>query len=163
MWYLGKIRYQKKDESGSLKTINEVYLVDAVSYTDAEARLYEFIPNSTQDWMLVSIVKQAINEIFTIDNGSETWFKAKVMYVVFDERSQKEKKTPCNMPINADNPKEAYDLLVSKLSTVDDFHITNINITSILEIVRYEPENELLKKGNFRKVSEVLEETPEVF
>ncbi|MFC0183331.1 protein of unknown function [Pseudarcicella hirudinis] len=152
MWYLGKIRFQKEDESGSLKTINEAYLVDAVSYTDAEARLYEYIPDSTQNWNLVSLVKQTISEIFHIENGSEVWYKAKVQYVTFDEKSQKEKKTPIVMLINAENPKDAYELLTKQLGTIDDYHITNVNLTSILEIVHYKPENELLKKGNFLKV-----------
>ena len=45
-WYLGKIRYQREDEAGSLKTINEAYLVDAVSYTEAEARMFEVVASA---------------------------------------------------------------------------------------------------------------------
>ncbi|MFC0184139.1 protein of unknown function [Pseudarcicella hirudinis] len=160
-WYLGKIRFQKEDEAGSLKTINEAYLVDAVSYTDAEARMYEVVASNTPDFQLTNLSKMKISEVFNVENGSEIWYKSKVQYITFDEKSQKEKKTPHVMLINAENPKEAYELLVQNLGTVDDYQITDINITSILEIFPYEPENELLKKGNFRPVAEVLAEQAE--
>nr|MCU0341301.1 DUF4494 domain-containing protein [Spirosomataceae bacterium] len=42
-WYLGKIKYQQEQENGALKSIAEAYLIDAVSYTDAEARLYRVV------------------------------------------------------------------------------------------------------------------------
>ena len=155
-WYLGKIRYQREDESGSLKTINEQYLIDAVSYTEAESRLYTIISSNTPDFQLVSLNKKKISEIFTQENGSETWYQAKVQYITFDEKTQKEKKVPHVMLINCDNPKEAYDLLIGLLGSLNDYVITNINITSILEIHPYIPENEILKTGNFKPVSEIL-------
>jgi hypothetical protein len=62
------------------------------------------------------------------------------------------------MLINAENPRDTYEALVKNLGTLGDYLITDINITTILEVCPYVPENELLKKGNFRPVAEVLAE-----
>lgn len=157
-WYLGKIRFQREDEAGSLKTINEAYLVDAVSYTEAEARMFEVVASNTPDFQLINLAKMKLSEVFFEDNGSETWFKVKVMYISFDEKTAKEKKTPHMMLINADTPKDAFEALTKNLGNLNDYQITDINITTILEVCPYVPENELLKKGNFRPVAEVLAE-----
>ena len=157
-WYLGKIRYQKEDEAGSLKTINEAYLVDAVSYTEAEARMFEIVASNTPDFQLTNLTKMKLSEVFFEENGSEIWYKAKVQYISFDEKTQKEKKTPHIMLINAENPKDVFEALTKNLGNLNDYQITDINITTILEVCPYIPENELLKKGNFRPVAEVLAE-----
>ena len=156
-WYLGKIRFQREDDAGSLKTITEQYLVDSVSYTEAEARMFEVVASNTPDFQLVSLTKMRLSEIFFEENDSEIWFKCKVMYTSFDERTAKEKKTPHMMLINADNPKDAYEALVKNLGNLNDYEITDVNLTQILEVCPYVPENELLKKGNFKPVSEVLQ------
>lgn len=154
-WYLGKIRYQKEDEAGSLKTINEEYLIDAVSYTEAEARQIGIIASNTPEHQLVKLTKMRLSEVFFEENGSETWYKAKVQYISFDEKTQKEKKVPHMMLINAENPKDAYEALVKNLGNLNDYLITDINITNILEVCPYVPENELLKSGNFKPISEI--------
>ncbi|MBP6386271.1 MAG: DUF4494 domain-containing protein [Pseudarcicella sp.] len=155
-WYLGKLKYQKEDEAGSLKTITEAYLVDAVSYTDAEARIFEIMASNTPDFQITSLNKMKLSEVFNEENGAETWYKGKVVFISFDEKTQKEKKTPHIMLINAETPKEAYEGLVKNLGNLNDYQITDINLTPILEVVPYEPENEMLKHGNFKPVSEVM-------
>ena len=62
------------------------------------------------------------------------------------------------MLINAENPKDTFEALTKHLRNLNDYQITDINITTILEVCPYIPENELLKKGNFRPVAEVLAE-----
>jgi hypothetical protein len=62
------------------------------------------------------------------------------------------------MLINAENPKDVFEALTKNLGNLNDYQITDINITTILEVCPYIPENELLKKGNFRPVAEVLAE-----
>ena len=155
-WYQGKIRYQKVDEKDRTVKITEVYLVDAVSYTDAEARIYETVASNTPDFQLFGLSRMKLSEVFFVENGSETWYKMKVNFVSFDEKAQKEKRTPFNMLINAENPLEAYNLLTERLGTVEDYLITDVNITNILEIIPYEkPEEKILKTGNFKPLAEV--------
>ena len=153
-WYLGKIRYQREDDAGSLKTINEQYLIDSVSYTEAEARMFEVVASNTPDFQLISLTKMRLSEVFFEENGSETWYKLKVMYISFDEKTDKEKKTPHFMLINSDNPKDAFEALTKNLGNLNDYQITDVNITQILEVCPYVPENELLKKGNFKPLND---------
>jgi hypothetical protein len=157
-WYLSKIRYQREDEAGSLKTINEAYLIDAVSYTDAEARTHEIVASNTPDFQLVTLTRMKLSEVFFEEDGAETWFKAKVQFISFDEKTQKEKKVPHAMLINGNDPGEVFTLLKKNLGNLNDYQITDINITTILEVCPYVPENEMLKKGNFRPVAEVMAE-----
>ncbi len=155
-WYQGKIRYQKVDEKDRTIKITEVYLVDAVSYTDAEARVYETVAANTPDFQLFGLSKLRIHEVFFVEDGAETWFKVKVNFISFDEKSQKEKRTAYMMLINAETPLEAYQLIEERLGTVEDYQITDINITNILEVIPYEkPEEAILKAGNFKPLSEV--------
>ena len=155
-WYLGKIRYQKEDESGSLKTINESYLIDAVSYTEAEARMFQIVASNTPDFQLINLTKMKLSEVFFEENGSETWFKVKVMYTSFDEKTQSEKKTPHMMIINSDSVLDTYSAITKNLGNLNDYEIVGVNITSILEVHPYNPDDELLKNGNFKPVSQVV-------
>lgn len=158
-WYLGKIRFQKEDEAGSLRTINEQYLVDAVSYTEAEARMFEIVASNTPDFQLISLTKMILSEIFLEENGSEKWYKIKVNYIGFNEKTQKEELTPHTFLINCEDIFAAWTAIKKNLGDLNDYDIVGINVTSILEVHPYVPENELLKKGNFRPVSEVLADT----
>lgn len=156
-WYQGKIRYNKVDEKDRTIKITEVYLVDAVSYTDAEARIYSTVASNTPDFHLFGLSRMKLQEVYFVEDGAETWFKVKVNFVSFDEKSQKEKRTPFNMLINAENPLEAYQLISERLGTVEDYQITDINITNILEVIPYDEVEEKLKHGNFKPLAEVSE------
>jgi Domain of unknown function (DUF4494) len=158
VWYQAAIRYQQPDEQGKNKTINEVYLVDAVSYTDAEARIYDAIASNLAEFFLSKLTRMRLSEVFFVEDGAETWFKVKVQYITFDEKTQKEKKVPYNMLINALDPREAFDLLKERLGKVQDYVITDVNITNILEVIPYEKEEDPLKGGNFRPLAEVQAE-----
>ena len=156
IWHQGKIRYQKVDENDKTIKITEVYLVDAVSYTEAEARIYENVAANTPDFMLFGLSRMKVAEVFFVENGAETWYKVKVVFVSFDEKTKKDKKTPFIMLINAETPFEAYNLLCERLGTVDDYQITDINITNILEVLPYEkPEEKILKSGNFKPLADL--------
>jgi len=94
-WYLGKIKYQQEQENGALKTISEAYLVDAVSYTDAEARIYRIVADNTPDFQVSSLSKMKLSDVFHFeDEGGEKWFKCKTFYVSIDDSkgAAKEKK-----------------------------------------------------------------------
>lgn len=144
-WFLGKIRYQqplddskvgtRNEEFIKQQTVTEAYLVDAVSYTDAEARLMENIAANTPDFEFTNISRMKLADIFETPDGGDTWYKVKAMFVTDDEKTGKQKKTPSTMLANAENPKQAYERVEAALkSALDPFEITDVNITKILEI-----------------------------
>ncbi|UTA68727.1 MULTISPECIES: DUF4494 domain-containing protein [Emticicia] len=154
-WYQGKIRYQIVDEKDKTVKVTEVYLVDAVSYTDAEARIYSAVAANVPEFHLSGLARRKFHEVFFVEDGAETWYKVKVNFMSFDEKTQKEKRTPFNMLINAQNPSEAYNLIAERLGTVEDYQITDINLTNILEVLPYDEVDEKLKNGNFKPLSEL--------
>jgi hypothetical protein len=158
-WYLGKIRYQKEDEAGSLKTINEVYLVDAISYTESEARLYKQIVTGASDFSVSSISKMRLADLFAYEDG-EKWFKAKVIYFSVDDKSGKEKKVVNYMLVNADGIDQALARITESLRTMlIPYETTDINLTPILDVFPYTAEEEEVEiPANMRPLTEVMAE-----
>ncbi|WP_019986511.1 DUF4494 domain-containing protein [Rudanella lutea] len=149
-WFQGTIKYQKEeivtDRQGDqvrLKTITEAYLVDAVSYTDAEARLYGEIPANTPDFQIARISKMKLSDVFHIEDGGDTWYKAKVIFSTEDDKGR-EKKIVNSMLINANTVKQAYEQLEDSLKTIlMPYEITDINRTPLLDIFPYNDENKI--------------------
>lgn len=165
-WYLGKIRYQqpidemaigtRNEELTKHKTVNESYLIDAVSYTDAEARLYKVVADNTPDFQITGLRPMRLSDVFQLEGG-EKWFKCKVIYITEDERSGKEKKVVNTMLVNAGDVREAYDRVRESLKTMlVPFDITDINLTPIIDVVPYEEGEETLPP-NLRPLHEVAE------
>ncbi|WP_428665888.1 DUF4494 domain-containing protein [Runella sp.] len=162
-WYLGKIKYQQEQENGALKSISEAYLIDAVSYTDAEARLYGVVADNTPDFQISSLTRMKLSDVFHFEEeGGEKWFKCKTFYVSIDDSkgSAKEKKIVSFMLVNAESPKQAIERIEKSLATMlVPYEITDVNLTSILEVVPYSPEDDAQKvPAGFRPLSEVLAE-----
>ena len=100
------------------------------------------------------------NEVFFIENNAELWWKARAQYIVFDEKSQKEKKVPFVFLLNAQDIKEVYGLMIEKLGSVQDYIISDINVTKILDVIPYEeaePEEKPIP-ANLKPLSEVMAE-----
>lgn len=165
-WYLGKIQYAQEQENGSLKTITEAYLMDAVSYTDAEARLYGIVADNTPDFQISSLTKMKLSDVFDFkEEGGEYWFKVKMFYISIDDSKGPgvEKKIICYMLVNADNPKQAIERIEKSLATMlIPYEITDVNLTPILEVHPYVPENkEQEVPAGFRPLSQVMAEANE--
>lgn len=137
-WYQGKITYQKENEFGRLQTLQEVYLVDALSYTEAETALYKLILTDSQDFLVKSISRMRLADLFSYEEGKK-WFKAKVVYFSVDDRSGKEKKVVNYMLINADGIEQALERLTESLRTMlIPYETTDINLTPIIEVFPYQ-------------------------
>lgn len=155
-WYQGKIRYQLQDPTGKFKTINEAYLIDAVSYTDAEARLYKEVAANTPDFTVTAISRMRLADLFHFEESGETWYKCKVVYVTEDDKGR-EKRIVNQMLVNAENVKQAYDRIEESLRTMlIPFETTDINTTKILDIYPYVEEERI--PANLRPLSEVVEQ-----
>lgn len=164
-WFLGKIRYQQPIDDATVgtrneefikqKSVTEAYLVDAVSYTDAEGRLYQEIAANTPEFEITNISRMKLADVLMIDDGGETWFKVKALFVMDDEKTGKQKKIPSVMLVNAETPKQAYERVeVSLKSSLDPFEITDVNTTKILDIFPYNEE----EQRNLRPLAEVVSE-----
>ena len=94
-WFECKIRYEKLMENGMNKKVTEPYLVDALSFTEAEARIIEeMTPFITGEFTVSDIKRANYSELFPSEEESaDRWFKCKLIFITLDEKSGAEKKT----------------------------------------------------------------------
>ena len=134
-WFECKVKYDKMTEDGSQKTVTEPYLVDALSFTEAEARITEEItPFISGEFKVTAVKRTNTAEIFWKEGG-DTWYKVKVNFCTIDEKTGKEKKTPNYMMVQAIDFKDAYDVFMEGMKgTMADFEISQIVETMIMDV-----------------------------
>ena len=140
MWFECKIRYEKVMEDGLPKKINGVYVVDALSFSEAEERIIEEMSSYISGEIEIVDVKIApYREVFFADdNLADQWFKAKLSFITIDERTNKEKRTSTMYLVNAGNISSAINNIDKVMSgTMIDYVTTSISATKIFDVFEY--------------------------
>ena len=140
MWFECKIRYEKIMEDGTPKKVNEVYVIDALSFSEAEERIIEEMSSYISGEIeLVDVKIAPYKEIFFADNNlADRWFKAKVVYITIDEHTQREKRMPVMVLVNAGNINSAIKNTDEVMGgTMIDYAITAIQETKIFDVFEY--------------------------
>lgn len=135
-YYLATIRHSKETESGLLKLISEQFLTDAVSFTDAETKAYEFAEeNCNGEFSIKNVRKTNISEVITISNCDPLW-QVRVVYTNVDADSDKEVKVNYILLIEAEEAWIAIERVKNYLSAMFvPYHITEVKLTKILEVI----------------------------
>ena len=139
-WFECKIRYEKTMEDGLPKKVSEVYVVDALSFSEAEERIMEeMLPYNLVDIEIVDVKIAPYREVFFADdNLADQWFKAKLSFITIDERSNKEKRTSVMYLVNAGNISSAINNIDKVMSgTMIDYVTTSISATKIFDVFEY--------------------------
>ena len=145
MFFEVRIRYEKTMENGQNKKVNVPYLVDALSFTEAEARIInEMTPFISGDFKVKAVKEVNFSEIFfSNEELADTYFKARLAYVTLDEHSGKEKKTYTNVLVQAADLRDAVKKLDEDMKgTMADYKIVSIAETKIMDVYLYKPEEE---------------------
>lgn len=134
-WYECRIKYEKTLESGMQKKVTESYLVDAISFTEAESRIIEEMKRFISGEFEVSAVKkERISELF-IDPEGDKWYRAKVMFITLDEKSGVEKKAASIMLVQAKDFQSAVRNLEKGMKgTMSDWEINTISETALMDV-----------------------------
>lgn len=134
-WFECKVRYDKMMENGMIKKVNEPYLVDALSFTEAEARIIEEqTPFISGEFSVSAVKRTKISEIFW-DDSADKWYLVKVAFITLDEKTAVEKKSISQILVAGDSFKEAYDNFLEGMSgTLADFEINAIQETKIMDV-----------------------------
>ena len=140
-WNLIKVKFTKEYQDGTLKRVTEPYLVSAMSFTEAEARIIKEVGEFVRgEFVIKSIAKQEIADIFHY-NDADTWFKSRVNYISEDADTGKEIKNKHNYLVSAENIDEAEKRIVESLTgLMVEYDIVKIEKTGIIEIFPYFPE-----------------------
>ncbi len=157
-WFTVKVKYTKQLDNGALKRVSEPYLLAAMTFTDAEARIYEELGSVIRgEFNVVGIARTEIHDIFMYDDA-DVWYKCKVKYENVDGDSEKTRKVTQNFLVSAGSVKQAFERIQESLSTLlVDFEIPSITVSPIVEIFPY---NEELDREISRRPLEEDEEVP---
>lgn len=134
-WFECKVKYDKIQENGSVKKVNEPYLVDALSFTEAEARIIEeCTPYISGEFSISAVKKTKISEIFWDETG-DRYYMVKVMFITIDEKTAVEKKSASFILVQASDFKGALDNFMAGMKgTMADFEIASITETALMDV-----------------------------
>lgn len=135
LWFECKVKYERMMDNGMMKKVNEPYLVDALTFTEAEARIIEELkPRISGDYSVASEKKTKISEVFFNETG-DRWYLVKVNMITYDERSDKEKKTMQQMLVQAVDIEDALDKFKEGMKgTMSDMEIAAVSETLIMDV-----------------------------
>ena len=136
-----KIQYQKMQEDGKEKKVTEQYVVEALSFTEAESRIAEeMLPYTDGDLDVVSEKIAPYNEIFLSENSTDDkWFVSKVGFITLDEKTAKEKKQTFRYLVQAATSEHALDYTKTMLNQcLSDYSIDSVQDTPTLDVFLHE-------------------------
>lgn len=138
-WFECKVSYMKMMENGMQKKVTEPYLVDALSFTEAEARIIEEIrPFITGEFTVTDIKRARLSELFFNEQG-DRFYKIKVYFITLDEKSGAEKKTAAQMLAQASTLKEAIAVLEEGMKgTLTDYVIASVAETQLMDVFPFD-------------------------
>lgn len=142
MLYECGVRFEKTMENGLTRKVTELYLVDALSFAEAEGRIAKKMePYISGDFDVVTIKRTNISEI--VENAADDadkWFKAKLNFITIDEKTGREKKQAVHFIVRATDINNAHSVVVEHMKgSVMDYEISTLDETKIMDLFRYEP------------------------
>ena len=143
-WFECKVRYEKTLENGMNKKVTEPYLVDALSFTEAEARIIEEVsPYISGEFTIADIKRANYTELFFCEEDSaDRWFKCKLTFISLDEKSGAEKKTSSNVLVQAADLRDAVKKLDEGMKgSMMDYVISSMAETAIMDVYEYVAES----------------------
>lgn len=135
------MRYDKTMEDGMEKKVTELYVVDALSFSEAEKRITdEMATHASGEFAIADLKIAPYKEIFFADNDeADKWYKAKLAFVTIDEKTSKEKKTSVLYLVNAGSVGGCVKSVDEVMSTtMIDYQIMSVQETAIMDVIEYQ-------------------------
>lgn len=136
-WFETKITYDKAMDDGQQKHVKELYVVDALSFTEAEKRITEQMTHCISGAFMVTDIKKATyKEVFFADSESaDRWYKAKLQFITLDEKSGEEKRSNVYYLVQAATFQEAVANIDKIMSTtMVDYVIASLAETVVMDV-----------------------------
>ena len=140
IWFECKIAYEKVMDDGLQKKVKETYVVDALSFTEAESRIMEEMSSYISGEFTIEDIKIAsYKEIFFSDEEmADRWYRAKLQFITIDEKTEKEKRSNVNYLVQAGTLKGAVGNIESVMgTTMIDYVIASVNETMLMDVFEY--------------------------
>ena len=156
-WFETKVKYQKTMEDGSEKVVSEAYVVDALSFTEAESAIIDEMSVYVSGELKVSgIGKAGYGEIFFSDvDDDDKWYKAKLQFITIDEKSEKEKRSNVTYLVQAKSLARALRYIDEVMGkTMIDYEIIGLSKTNVFDVFEHKTKEEKEQKSNEEKKEE---------
>ena len=142
MWFECKIRYDRLTDEGLSKKVTEQYVVDALSYTEAEKNIIRSTAEIIPEVIEIKAIKEATyNEIFFSEDDAEKWYKTKISFISIDERTGKERRTNVLYLVQANDISNAISNVKEIMSkSMSDYTIQSMALTQILDVFEHNEE-----------------------
>lgn len=140
-WFETKIRYDKTMEDGQQKKVSENYVVDAFSFSEAEARITEEMSAYISgEFDVKAITPASYGEIFFSDNANDDrWYKTKLQFITIDEKTEKEKRSAVTYLVQAGTFNGAVKNIEEVMGgTMIDYVIASVAETTIMDVYEHE-------------------------
>ena len=150
-WFETKVKYQKTMEDGSEKVVSEAYVVDALSFTEAESAIIDEMSVYVSGELKVSgIGKAGYGEIFFSDvDDDDKWYKAKLQFITIDEKSEKEKRSNVTYLVQAKSLARALRYIDEVMGkTMIDYGVVGLNETKLMDVFEHHVPNEKKEEKN---------------
>ena len=145
VWFECKIRYEKVMEDGLQKKVNENYVVDALSFSEAEKRIIEEMSSYISGEFEVADIKKAVYKeiFFTDDNIADKWYKAKLQFITIDEKTEKEKRSSVTYLVQAGSMNGAMKNIDEVMGgTMIDYVVASVVETTLMDVYEYGKTND---------------------
>lgn len=131
-----KVKFSKMLDNGKVKEVNEPYLVKALSFTEAEARVTEAVrPYISGAFTVSAVTKSNVAEVF-YDDAGDRWYKVKANFIRLNEKTNAEKLTSSYYLVQAlDFHNALENFLDGMKGTISDFTIGSISETKIMDVI----------------------------
>lgn len=137
LWIETKVRYEKTQDNGRTKRVTESYLVDAMSFTEAEARITaEVRPFISGEFSVSAVKKCKLSEVL-YDARGDRYFKVKINFITLDEKTATEKRSASYLLVQAADFRSAYDNFIDSMKgSAADYEIEAIAETKIMDVFK---------------------------
>lgn len=144
-WFECKVRYEKTMENGLQKKVTEQYVVDALSFSEAEKRITEEMSTYISgEYEIADVKKAQYKEVFFSDAANDDrYYKAKLAFITIDERTEKEKRSAVTYLVQAATLDGAVKNINEVMDgTMIDYEKSNIAETKIMDVFEYKKEED---------------------
>lgn len=138
-WYVCKVRLDRTQENGIVKKVTETYAVDAVDFTEAEARTIEEVAQyATGEFDVKHISPAPFKEVVLDDLYSPDmrYYDVKIVVLFLDELSGREKQANVRYLVQAPYASAAIDNLGEYMKGIMlDYRVAAVSETAIEDIL----------------------------
>lgn len=139
-WFETRVRYDKTMDDGQEKKVTEAYVVDAFSFSEAEATITkEMQAYISGEFEVRAIAPATYGEVFFSDvDDDDRWYKARLQFITIDEKTEKEKRSNVYYLVQARSLSRAVKNIDEVMKgTLIDYAIASVNETKIMDVFEH--------------------------